>query len=210
MVRGGLLLVLLGAVGPARAANRTALLIGNDHGLPGEVPLRHTSDDVRRLAGVLRELGQFAPQDIHTVLDASARTALQTLFDLKRQREPGLLLVYYSGHANAEALHMNGTRLPLDTLLEALRPVDGGLQVLLLDACQSGAASRNKGLTQGPAFDVRLAEALPEGHIVITSSAADEQSYESDAHRGALFTTHWIAALRGAADSNGDGRVTVG
>jgi hypothetical protein len=208
-VRWGLVLVLLGAVGPARAGSRTALLIGNDHGLAGEAPLRHTGDDVRRLAGVLRELGQFAPQDIHMLLDGSARAALQALRNLERPAGPSLLLVYYSGHANAEALHMNGTRLPLDTLLDALGPVDGGLQVLLLDACQSGAASRNKGSMPGPAFDVRLVEALPEGNIVITSSAADEQSYESDAHRGALFTTHWIAALRGAADSNGDGRVTV-
>ncbi|MBN1962229.1 MAG: hypothetical protein JW841_14935 [Deltaproteobacteria bacterium] len=58
------------------------------------------------------------------------------------------------------------------------------------------------------AFDLHVTENTT-GEIVIFSSASDEQSYESDEHDGALFTTHWITGLRGAADVNKDRRVTL-
>jgi hypothetical protein len=45
------------------------------------------------------------------------------------------------------------------------------------------------------------------GDILVSSSAADEQSFESE--HGGLFTLHWTAGLRGAADANTDGQVSL-
>jgi hypothetical protein len=44
---------------------------------------------------------------------------------------------------------------------------------------------------------------------VLTSSAADEQALESREIRASFFSHHLISGLRGAADSSGDGRVTL-
>ena len=193
----------------AHAGERIALLVANNTGLAGEVPLQHTGDDARRLAGVLREIGHFEADDVQVLVEQSAEQVLQALAQILQRRDAKMLFFYYSGHADASSLHLRGTRLPLASLMERLDGARSPLQLVLLDACQSGAASRAKGSAPGPAFEVRVTEPPITGQIVITSSAADEQSYESDAQRGALFTTHWISGLRGAADRNDDGQVTL-
>lgn len=45
--------------------------------------------------------------------------------------------------------------------------------------------------------------------MLVTSSTDDEFSFESDLSQGAVFTHHWVAGLRGAADANGDGQVSL-
>ena len=48
-----------------------------------------------------------------------------------------------------------------------------------------------------------------EGTAFISSSTADENSQESDRLRGLFFSHHLVNALRGAADRNSDGLVTL-
>jgi hypothetical protein len=45
--------------------------------------------------------------------------------------------------------------------------------------------------------------------VFLTSSAAGEDSQESDELRGSFFTHHLASGLRGAADEDGDGHVTL-
>lgn len=193
----------------AHAGERVALLVANNSGLAHEVPLRHTGDDARRLRGVLQELGHFETDDVVLLVEQSAEQVLTALRALTARPDAKMLFFYYSGHADAASLHLGGTRLPMDTVLEALNTAHSPLQIAVLDACQSGGASRPKGSRPGPAFEVQVREPTITGQIVITSSADDEQSYESDVERGALFTTHFISGLRGAADRNMDGQVTL-
>jgi uncharacterized caspase-like protein len=47
------------------------------------------------------------------------------------------------------------------------------------------------------------------GEVVITSSSADELSQESDEVGGSYFTHYLLSGLRGAADTSGDGEVTL-
>ena len=194
----------------AHAGERVALLVANNSGMAHEVPLRHTGDDARRLGGVLQELGRFEADDVQVLVEPSAQEVLAALRHLAARVDAKLIFFYYSGHADAGSLHLSGTRLPMAAVLDALATAQSPLQIAVLDACQSGGASRPKGSRPGPAFDVQLHEPLITGQIVITSSADDEQSYESDVERGALFTTHLISGLRGAADRNADGQVTLG
>lgn len=49
----------------------------------------------------------------------------------------------------------------------------------------------------------------PTGRVLITSSGVAEAAFESDRAGGSLFARSLIAALRGAADTDGDGAVTV-
>lgn len=201
----GLLLASLAATpeGP-----RVALLVGNDTGLPDEQPLRFPGADVERLAAVVRDLGGFAPGDVHLLRNRTAAEILDAVDLLARGPRASVLLLYYSGHGDAAALHPGGTLLPVDLLLHRLRAVGAELRIVLLDSCQSGGAARAKGSRPDAPFQVRLDDQASAGDILISSSAADEQSFEGE--HGGLFTLHWTAGLRGAADGNGDGQVTLG
>lgn len=202
---GAVALTLLGSTGEGR---RVALLVGSDVGLPGEVRLRSTGADADRLAGVLRELGGFAPSDVRVLDGRTGAEILDALDALARDEPASLFLFFYSGHADSGALHPGGTLLPLDLLLHRLRAVRAGLRITILDACQSGAATRAKGSTPAAPFRIDVDGEASSGDILISSSAADEQAFEGE--HGSLFTLHWSAGLRGAADANGDGRVTLG
>jgi uncharacterized protein YdaT len=67
--------------------------------------------------------------------------------------------------------------------------------VLLLDACSSGAANvGGKGMVRTGNFDV--AALAGEGQIVISSSAADQRSFESKRYENGVFTKQLIASLQ--------------
>ncbi len=49
-----------------------------------------------------------------------------------------------------------------------------------------------------------------EGFAFLSSSSADEDAQESDRIGASFFTYYFVAALRGAADRNHDGKITLG
>ncbi len=194
----------------ARAEGRLAVIVGSDDGVGGDARLRHTRSDIDRVAETLIELGGFAADDVIRVPDADAPRVLEAL-DAAQRRRPDLFVFYYSGHADIGALRLGETRLPVELLLRRIASTPARLRIAVLDACQSGAAARprTKGVSPGPPFEVRVEPDMAAGQVVIASSAADEVSFESDTHGGSVFTLHWTTGLRGAADDDGDGRVTL-
>lgn len=190
----------------AAAAPRRALLVGSREGAPDQATLRYTADDVRRLASTLRELGGV---DATEVEDVRADQVAARLDALAKGDRAELFVFYYSGHADGSNLALGGTALPLATVLAKVAAVPADLRIVVLDACQSGAATRSKGVTIAPPFDVS-AHTDATGDVVITSSSASEASYESDASRAGVFSLHFATGLRGAADEDGDGAITIG
>ncbi|MCA9544587.1 MAG: hypothetical protein KC613_09355, partial [Myxococcales bacterium] len=75
--------------------------------------------------------------------------------------------------------------------------------------CRSGGASRVKGARAAEPFRLDVIEAVTEGMAIITSSTADEASQESDRLGGSFFSHHFVNGMRGAADRNEDGEVTL-
>ena len=121
------------------------------------------------------------------------------------------MIVYYSGHADADALHLDGTHLPLGELRDLVTGSAASARVLVLDACRSGTITRVKGGTPAPAFDIDLGIPVgAEGVAILSSSAAGESSQESDALGASFFTHALVSALLGAGDTNHDGSVTLG
>jgi hypothetical protein len=122
-----------------------------------------------------------------------------------------VLFVYYSGHADAEKLHLGGTELDTQELSKLVRLSPAKLKILLLDACRSGSLTRVKGGRQVSPFRIGIQDQLAnEGYAIITSSAAGEDAQEADVLRSSIFTHHFLAALRGTGDANADGLVTLG
>jgi uncharacterized caspase-like protein len=201
-----IILAVMLATSAATAAPRRALLVGNHEGAPDQATLRYTGDDVRRLASTLRELGAV---DANEMQDATADRVSARLDELAKGDKSDLFVFYYSGHADGSTLALGGTSLPLATVLAKVAAVPADLRIIVLDACQSGTATRSKGVTIAPPFDVS-AHTDATGDVVITSSSASEASYESDASRAGVFSLHFATGLRGAADEDGDGAITIG
>ena len=202
---------------PAAAAaqvDRFAVVIGNDAGQPADAALRYAETDASRIASVLEEVGGVRPENLTLLRGQDASTVRRALIAVNdRIRAAGpetVLIVYYSGHADAETLHLGTTQLDLGEVEQLVRGSAARFRLLVLDACRSGALTRVKGGTPIPPFDIRLGERVAgEGAVFLTSSSASEDSQESDDIKGSFFTHALASGLLGAADENGDGRVTL-
>ena len=198
---------------PCHASGRYALFIAAHQGRLGEPTLRYSGADAERLRDVLVENGEFLPEDVVLLKDPSADRVRQALARLNahlREEPTGdMLLVYYSGHADGVSLHLNGTSLPWDELRNLTTGSPARLRLLIVDACRSGQATRVKGTRMAGLLPTAVPEILAEGVAILTAAASSESAQESDFFEGSFFTYHLVAGLRGLADANGDGAVTL-
>jgi hypothetical protein len=213
--RCALLLAFLLAL-PATAGaspGRFALLIGANVGDRHEAVLRHAEDDATRLAQTFRTLGDFPADQVLLMTGATAselRDALIRLNARIREQREAVLMVFYSGHADAESLHLAGTRLPMAELKALLVGSPAASRVLIVDACRSGSLIQIKGAHPVAPFPVPvLDEPVPEGFAVLTSSTATEDSQESAALGSSFFSYYLNSGLIGGADQDRDGSVTL-
>ncbi|MBW1872679.1 MAG: caspase family protein [Deltaproteobacteria bacterium] len=203
---------------PSQAATvRIGLVVGNNLGLSKEVPLKYAEADARRMRGLLTELGGFDSDRIVLLLGKDGQTLENTLLqihgriaEITARGDEALLLFYYSGHGSSSGLHLGNTQLDAASLREKLEATGAAVVIGIIDACHSGRIGRAKGGVPDETFDVTLHdEPSPRGTVLIASSQADELSQESLELQGSLFTHYLISALRGEADYDQNGRVTV-
>lgn len=213
-----LALAWLGFTPAASAAVvRYAVVIGNNAGADDEQRLRYAESDAQKVQDVLTELGRFAPENTVLLQGKSAdavRSAVISVNDRIRSDvasgDEAVLFVYYSGHADAQALHLGDDELEIRTLRQLVHGSSANVRMLMLDACRSGALTRVKGVTAAKRFDVKLDERLAQsGMVLLTSSSATEDAQESDALKGSFFTHYFVSGLLGAADADRDGAVTM-
>jgi hypothetical protein len=197
---------------------RVALLIANNAGTAGRAPLRYAEEDAERLAQVLTELGGFGHPDVHLVQGQRLPQVQGALDQIKAriatahaQGRRTVLLFYFSGHSDGQALEIGRDRWLFGDVKRRLHDVGADIRIAIVDSCRSGALLAEKGGTAGPAFDIRFTDDLETiGEAVLTSSAANELALESREIRASFFSHHLVSGLRGAADASGDGRVTLG
>ena len=207
-----LLLLLPGAA--SAQVERFAVVVGNDLGDPPDVPLRYAEMDAARMASVLQEVGGVRPENVVLLQGKDADTVRRALIAVnERVRSAGrqtVLLVYYSGHADSTALHLRPEPPQLGELEQLVRGWRRPSASGILDSCRSGALTRVKGGTPIPPFEIQIGERVAgEGAVFLTSSSASEDSQESDELKGSFFTHALVSGLLGAADENGDGRITL-
>ncbi|MCC6622219.1 MAG: caspase family protein [Deltaproteobacteria bacterium] len=199
---------------PARAEPAWVIAVGNNIGLPGEAPLAYAERDAVELATVLQKHGDVPASNAVVVLGKGALT-VKAIIALTAERirvtsPEALVIVYYSGHADARGLHLDGDVLPFVELERLVANLPAKLKVLVVDACRSGGVTRVKGVRATREFAIESDDGLAaRGLAVITSSAAGEDSYESERLRASFFSHHFITGLRGAADADGDLRVAL-
>jgi Caspase domain len=193
------------------------ILVGTNVGGAGQQTLRYAEDDARKMADVLRQLGRYGNADLRVLVRPDSKQLLATIDDVaakmrahQAKGEQAVLVFYYSGHARAGSFSLGGEELAVTTLREKLQKVPSTLTLVVLDACQSGQFARFKGVEPAADFSYNSVSRLTtKGIAVMASSSAQELSQESDELKASYFTHHLIVALRGAADADGDGRVSL-
>jgi hypothetical protein len=211
------LLLALAALPAAAKVESLALFIGVDEGLAADRSLKYASRDAMRMAQVIRELGTYDKDRIYLLSNPSLDRVLSTLgemrgriMELKKSGVQTSVLLYYSGHGSAQGLHVRGKRFDREDVNAMLESLESDLKVVILDACESGDFLRRKGgrLLENRQI-VKEDQLRSTGTIVLSSSSRGEQAQESEDYKGAVFSHHLINGLRGLADYNADGRVTL-
>lgn len=191
---------------------RILVSAGSKIGLPAERPLKFADNDATRVRDVMVSLGGVKTEHAF-LLSEPTKTQLFAAIDKakaeaqKHKTEEVALVFYFSGHGDRDALHLGGDRVLLSEVSQKLAEVPAALRIAVTDACR---ATRDKGFTADEPFAIS-ATLLPQasGQVWLHASSDGEAAQESDELQGAIFTHAWINGLRGAADSNGDARVTL-
>ncbi len=178
--------------------------------------------------------GAFAPDHVWLLTDGRAtvpevRKAISGF--LGKSLEQDLVIIYFSGHGapdpnnpknlyllchDTEPENYVGTALPMWEIDVALnRSIQSKKVFVFADACHSAGVAGTKS-TSGSArrfneYMRKLAESKP-GVTKITASRSDEVSLEKvfdDQGGHGVFTYHLLKGLKGEADDNWDGFVTM-
>ena len=198
--------LLLCLVSSARAAPvRHAIIIGTNQGLGAEPLLEFAQSDARRVATTLTELGVVSPGTLSLLLDEPLDSTRLALLNAPATEE---MWVFISGHAGADGVHIKNAVWPWAELRRTLEALPAKRRIVFIDSCNSGAILTAKGISLESQLNLSVRANL-EGLVMLVSSGANELSYESRSLRGSPFAHFLMSALRGAADGNGDGRVTL-
>ena len=216
---GILFLLALGGLSAAEGdwavTRRFGIFIGSNNGGRDRITLRYAVSDAKSLSRVFTGMGGIAGEDNVLLVEPSVREINRQLDNLgrlssqaRRNSQRTELVFYYSGHSDEDGILLNRERYGYRELRERINSVQADMRIVILDSCSSGAITRAKGgvKTQPFLFDSSVSV---EGYAFLTSSSADEASQESDIIESSYFTHSLLAGLRGAADSVGDGRVTL-
>jgi hypothetical protein len=116
--------------------------------------------------------------------------------------------------ADAEPDDLYSTAFPMDELQTIFARIEAERVVVFLDACYSGAAGGRTFLSKktrsGHVDDLFLERlARSKGRAILTASRSAEVSLELPELGHGIFTYYLIQGLRGAADGNRDGIVTL-
>jgi len=194
---------------------RFALLVGANHGGKDRVTLRYAVDDARAVQNVLEEMGGIYPRDSRFLANPTRAAFLQEIRTLsgnvKQAKEKFRrveVIFYYSGHSDEENLFLGHDRISYKEFKELITSIGADVRIGILDSCSSGAMTLPKGVKKKPPFLLDSAYDM-KGYAFITSSSATEAAQESFRLKRSFFTHNLISGMRGAADRNQDGRITL-
>ncbi len=123
-------------------------------------------------------------------------------------------LAKYLIPSDADPDDLYSTALPMDEMQTIFGRVEAERMVVFLDACYSGAAGGrtfSSKKTRAANLDDQFLERLTrsKGRAIITASRPSEVSIELPELGHGIFTYYLVLGLKGAADLNKDGIVTV-
>ncbi|UUO14069.1 caspase, EACC1-associated type [Dolichospermum heterosporum] len=203
-------------------AKKIALLIGVSEYGAGIPSLLSALNDVEAMERVLQNpnLGNFAQVERLLNPDSVAmRIAIQKLF--RNASKEDLLLFFFSGHGitnddnhlylatrNTAKDDFEATAVDANFIQTQSKNCYSKRQILILDACYSGAFS-NGWHTKSIGVDIKK-QLGAEGRVVLTSSGATQTSFAQEGATLSLYTQYLVEGIEtGAADTDNDGNIHV-
>ena len=220
-----------------RLKNIWAVVIGIDK-YPNIRQLKYAVNDAGLFYDHLVKRNQIPGENVVLLLNQDAtltkiRSVLGT--DLKNKAgKDDMVVIYFAGHGaterdaqspdgdglekyllpfEADLKDLYATALPMDELSKIFNRIRSERLIFIADACYSGASG---GRTIGAggmrasiseAFIDRIAGG--KGRVIMTASGANEVSAEKDELGHGVFTYYLVEGLKGKADTDKDGVVTV-
>ncbi len=212
-----------------------AIIIGNRKYQKGVPPVSYSHRDADAVKAMLvNDLG-FSPENIIDVRDAG-QGAMRNVFGSEKSHKGQLwryantegksrIFVYYSGHgapeissrkaylvpvdADPRALEISG--YPLSLMYKNLKQVPAKSVTVMLDACFSGDSSNGMLIKSASPLVVPTAPEIKAGNFaVLTASSGTQLASWDDAKGHGIFTSHMVEGMKGAADADGDKKITAG
>ncbi|MDQ8181715.1 caspase family protein [Pelagicoccus sp. SDUM812005] len=201
-------------------------------------PLKFTNADAEAFADLLTDesICGIPKENVRLLVDEEATLfAIKDSISgwLSRNAGPdSTAIIFYAGHGDVEPDRTQSSQdaianylLPYDTNSSNLyasalskeefqglvRTVRCKRSVILMDACHSGgvATAGSRKMSVGYSKDLYSSLAEGAGSTVIAAAAPNQLSWEDKSLGHGIFTHHLLEALRGEADADGDGRITM-
>jgi hypothetical protein len=217
--------------------NIWAAVIGVDN-YPNVRKLRYAADDAKAFYDHLVHYNHIPAENVTLLLDQEAsltelRSTLGTHLKSKAGRDD-MVIIFFAGHGatekdvmspdgdglekyllpyDADPKDLYATALPMGEVSRIFNRIRSERLVFIADSCYSGASGgRTISLTGiraniSDAFLDRIATG--KGRIILTASGANEVSAEDEKLHHGVFTYFLLDGLRGKADTDKDGVITV-
>jgi len=213
-----------------------AVVIGNrNYAASGSPDVEFANRDAQVMKEYLIRTMGYDPEMILYAEDATL-TKFNEFFGSDRNHKGRLfryvkggvskVFVYYVGHgapdlesneayfvpvdANPQDLKSNGYRL--QTFYDNLAKVPAKKMTVVLDACFSGNSDKGMLFKNISPTLVKVKKEFrgPANAVLMTSAAVDQVSTWYREKKHSLFTYYFLKGLQGDADTNKDGKITVG
>lgn len=210
-------------------AQQWAFLVGIE-GYKKANPLRHTVNDMRQLKNALCARGNYSAVNVAEFVDSKDESIQPTKANLMAALpaflgKPGpedLVLIAFSGHGfrdkdgklylapiDCDPANASATGIPVEWLREQLAKCRAKTKLLILDACHAGSEKGEEETAGVGSKDLGSSFRDLEGVVTIASSTGDQKSWVWDERDQSLFSYWLVRGLRGLADVDGDGAVTI-
>lgn len=214
-----------------------AVIVGVDN-YPYFPHLKYAVKDARAFYDLLVKTKLVSPDNIFFVSNEKANLSnLRSLLGTKLKRNAGqddMVIIYFAGHGatekdakspdgdglekyllpfDADPKDLYASALPMREISYILNRINSERLIFIADSCYSGASGGRTVSIEGTRANIsdsyinRIASG--KGRVIMTASAANEVSAEDDTLQHGIFTYYLIEGLKGNADYNSDGLVTV-
>ncbi len=221
----------------ARRRNLWAVVVGIDR-YANIRPLKYAVADAQSFYDLLVTVNQVPAENVFLLLNEQATLqALRSTLGTKVKNRAGaddMVIIYFAGHGATERDMMSpdgdglekyllpygadpndlyASALPMREVAHIFHRIRSERLVFVADACYSGASGGRTVSTGGLRANLsdRFLERLAggKGKVIITASSANEVSAEKDELGHGVFTYYLVNGLRGPADTDADGLITV-
>ncbi len=145
-------------------------------------------------------------------------------YTLPKTGKDDTVILFFSGHGAFDPIRPNdflflpydaepdflGTTAVKMTGLDFLKGVSADRVLIIADACYAGGFTEMKAKALAPSLDSFLREVRnSSGRAVITSTKPEQLSWEAPGLKNSVFTHNLLEGLRGKADKDQDGLITL-